>query len=117
MLAIPSLPERLSEDNMFTIMHRYGDGETDPPLTVLPALYEELDAPDVEHISVTVTHDSGWSLSAYAGGSLVFEHLDRGEERHMDNVGRDEVIRLWTLLINGDIEAVATAAWKTGYGS
>jgi len=107
-----------SDERLGSALHRYGDGESEPPISALPSLYDELEEDDdIEHESVTVTHDSGWSLSAYGGGYVIFGHLDRAEtERHMNGVSRDDIVRLWTLLANGDIDAVAREPWKPGYG-
>jgi hypothetical protein len=54
----------------FSITHRDGSMERDPPTPALDALIRELDAAeDDEHPDVAVQHESGWSLSAFSSGA------------------------------------------------
>lgn len=99
----------------FTIIHRYGETERNPPFAMLPMLYAELAASDGEHVGVGVTHESEWSLAAGADGSLVFENLEQGEPRHMLRVSREKIFELWVKLALGDLDAVEAEPWKPGY--
>jgi hypothetical protein len=100
----------------FHISHLTGATDAAPPLESLETLYDELDAADSEHTDVSVEHESAWSLAAYRGGLLVWENVEDGDPRHMRNVARDDVIRLWRLLAIGDIAAIDTEPWRDGYG-
>ena len=101
---------------MFGVLHLDGSGDNDPPLESLSDLYDELRFADREHGDVSVIHDdTGWCMSAYHGGRLVFEHLDKGGERHMFPVSKERVLQLWLRLIEGDIDGVLAEPWKAGY--
>ena len=49
------------------------------------------------------------------GGYVVFEHLERGDERHMRDVPAPKIIELWALLARGDITSIETEPWSPGY--
>ena len=79
-------------------------------------LYDELVVQDDEHPNVSVEHETAWSLGAFSAGLLVWENVEAGEPRHMRNVSREDVIRLWCLLAPGDIDAINGEPWLDGYG-
>ncbi|WP_031013812.1 hypothetical protein [Streptomyces sp. NRRL F-5727] len=69
---------------------------------------------DDEHPDVSLTHESGWCLSAFRGGLLVWENPDEdsvtpGETR---DVTREETLRLFGLLAAGDIASVEAFSWQ-----
>ena len=102
---------------MFSIVHRHGSSDQNPPLTSLSDLYDELQWEDIEHVDVSVVHDdSGWAMSAYGSGRLTFEHLGEGGERHMIPVSKERVLELWRLLAAGDIDTLLKEPWLPGYG-
>lgn len=84
----------------------------------LDPLVAELDGPDdAEHPDVSVTHESGWALSAFPSGLLVWENIDSdGPGAHRASVDRIEVRRLFGLLARDDVGAVASFGWEPGYG-
>lgn len=47
------------------ITHRSGAMERDPDPTAIEALVKELDRNDAEHPDIAVSHESGWTISAY----------------------------------------------------
>ena len=100
----------------FHVTHRMGHTER-TPLAALPELLAELDAgaDDLEHTSVSVTHESEWCLAAYRDGRLVFENLEDGEPRHMAGVPPERIIALWRLLAEGDLAALEREPWRPGY--
>jgi hypothetical protein len=101
---------------MFSIVHRHGSSDKNPSLDSLSDLYDELQLDDIEHVDVTVVHDdSGWAMSAYGSGRLIFEHLGEGGERHMIPVSKDRVLELWRLLAAGDIDTLLKEPWRPGY--
>ncbi len=102
----------------FSITHRLGDGEWDPPLGALEALYDELreHPEDEEHGDVSVGHlESEESLSAYRSGLLVRESMATNETRHMANVPKSKVLDLWRALAQGDIATLDREPWKPGH--
>jgi hypothetical protein len=101
----------------FTITHRYGSMDRDPPLDQLPTLLAELDdrPEDTEHGSVALTHESEWCLSVARGGYVILEHLENGGERHMRSVQTDDIIRMWQLLASGRIADLEAMAWVLGF--
>jgi hypothetical protein len=101
---------------VFSVIHVDGSGEDNLSVERLSALYDELKTADREHGDVSVIHEaSGWSMSAHRDGRLVFEHLARGGERHMIPVPKHRVIELWQKLLDGDIDGLLAAPWKSGY--
>ena len=102
----------------FTITHRWGAMESDPPLEAIITLLEELDAEDDEHPDVAVSHESGWTLSIFPSGRMIWENVEGDEEpRHRTGVGRDEARRLLSALAAGRMDEVdAAAGWQSGYG-
>jgi hypothetical protein len=100
----------------FHVTHRMGNVEK-VPYSAFPALLEELevDPADIEHASVSVTHESEWCLSAYRGGYIAFENLEQGEPRHMDGVPPQKIVSLWCLLADGDFAALESEPWQPGY--
>jgi hypothetical protein len=100
----------------FHVTHRLGTTEK-VPHTAFPELLRELDddLEDREHISVSVTHESAWCLGAHRGGYVVFENLELGEPRHMNHVAPEEIITLWRLLAEGNLDALEREPWQPGY--
>lgn len=66
------------------------------PRSAFPAVLNELDEfpEDAEHSSVSVTHESGWCLSAARGGYVIFENLDEGEPRHMLGLSSEKTLSI-----------------------
>jgi putative hemolysin len=91
--------------------------DSNPPLSSLPALLRELDdrPEDTEHGSVAVSHESEWCMAVSRGGYVIFEHLERGGERHMRAVPDAKIIELWSRLAQGDIGSIESEAWVPGY--
>jgi hypothetical protein len=99
------------------IAHLFGEME---PATIdaLPALIAELDNADGEHTDVSIEDDSGWGLSAYASGLVIWENVDDdgGTPQQMAGVSRQEMVEMFTQIANGDIEAVAARPWVPRHG-
>jgi hypothetical protein len=100
----------------YTITHRTGEMETDPPLDRMRALVRELDVDDPEHPDVAVSHESGWTLSAYPDGLVVWESVGEDyEPRHTRNVPRQRLVELFLAVAQGEFAIVEQEAWRTGY--
>jgi hypothetical protein len=99
------------------INHRYGSADDLHSASDFPALLRELDdrPEDTEHGAVSVTHESGWCLSVWRGGYVVFEHLKDGGERHMRGVTDTKICELWARLADGDMSTIEQEPWRLGY--
>ena len=102
---------------MFGVIHMDASADDDPPIESLPALYDELFTSGIVDGYVSVINDdTGWAISAYRDGRVVFGHLGgQGEDRHMIPVPKEGVLDLWKRLIAGDIEGLLSEPWRTGY--
>jgi hypothetical protein len=89
---------------------------TDPGL--LDGVLSELDGPeDAEHPDVALSHETGWTLSAFPRGLLVFQNVESDDEpRNLQRVPRSEVRRLWLALAEGRLDVVEPQPWQPGYG-
>ena len=100
----------------FHICFVFGGTESNPPLDRLEDLYADLELADQEHTDVSVEHESGWGLSAFPGGRLIWENVEGdGPACHMTGVPREKVLELWAKLTRGQIEAIASEPWLPGY--
>lgn len=98
------------------IAHLYGHHEV-ATVDALPALVAELDDADGEHTDVTVQHESGWALSAYQTGLVIWGNVEADADvGQLTGVSRAEMVELFTYLVNGDIEAVASRPWDADLG-
>ena len=99
----------------YHVTTRWGSDEREPSVGRMREILTQLDVEDVEHQSVSLTHESEWCLGAYPGGLLVWENLEEGEPRHMNGVSRERVLELWVKLAQGRIAEVETDPWLPGY--
>lgn len=82
----------------------------------LERLLDELDAADDEHFDVSVSDESGWTLSAFAGGLLVWENVEDDEgPRHREGVTRSEVLGHFRTLVSGELDPIHSLPWSPGY--
>jgi len=84
--------------------------ERDPTPERLDDLVRELDGlEDDEHPDVAVAHESGWSLSAFPSGLVVWENLEEPTtERRVRGVLRNQVRQLFDAVARGDVPLVET---------
>ncbi len=101
-----------------TLTHRRGAMTEHVHDADLRGLVAELDERgDTEHPDVSVTHESGWSLSAFPSGRLLWENVEADTAvGHRAAVDRGEVLRLFRLLASDELDAVASSGWEAGYG-
>jgi hypothetical protein len=101
----------------YSITHRYGNMDPEPPITVLPSLLAELrERPeDTEHGSVALTHESEWCMSVSYGGHVIFENLESGGERHLAGVSDAQILLMWEDLAAGRIAKLQELPWVPGY--
>lgn len=102
-----------------TIMHRDGTGEDYEP-SKIPALLAELDEPrDDEHSDIAVSHPSGWTLSAFQTGLVVWEDIEPGAEtgpQHRHDIPRSQLPEIMNLVATGQLNQVHNIGWLPGYG-
>jgi hypothetical protein len=105
----------MSPDAFLT--HRTGRMEPFTTATQLAELLAELDdTDDAEHPDVAVSTQSGWTLSGFRAGHLVWENVETDQApRHQVALSRTEQLRLLTLLAHGDLDEVERADWQPGY--
>ena len=72
-----------------------------------------------EHPDVAVTHESGWTLTAFESGLLIWENVEseRAQPRHRRGVAREELRRLFTSVARDDLRTVEDYGWRAGYGT
>jgi hypothetical protein len=99
---------------VFSITHRHGEMERDPPLDAISALIQELGEPDSEQGDVSVQQESGWSLSAYPRGLLVYEHLEGEEIRPLRNVPTGKMLALFVAVAQGAFQRLEQEDWIPG---
>jgi hypothetical protein len=94
----------------FIVTHRDGSMESDPPLETLDSLIRELgEADDPEHPDVAVQHETGWSLSAFSSGLVVWGNVEEGPEQRVSGVSRDDLRPLFRAVADGEIAEVQRA--------
>ncbi|MFF7438028.1 hypothetical protein [Streptomyces sp. NPDC008122] len=100
---------------MSYFMYDVMDGTVDEPdPETMRRVLDGLAQADDEHPDVSLTHESGWSLSAFGDGLLVWENPDEDSMApgEMRDVAREEVLRLFGLLAAGDIASVEALSWQ-----
>jgi hypothetical protein len=96
---------------------RYTDSEEMPSVDRMREVLAELDGEDDdEHPSVSLTHDSDWSMSAFPDGLVIWENAEADVARHMLHVSRAKVLELWIKLSEGQTEVIESEPWIAGYG-
>ncbi|MFI8320597.1 hypothetical protein [Streptomyces sp. NPDC085529] len=96
---------------MYDVMGGTVDG---PDAEGMRRVLDGLAQADDEHPDVSLTHGSGWCLSVFRGGLLVWENPDEDAVApgEMRDVTRDETLRLFGLLAAGDLAAVEASPWQ-----
>ncbi|WP_433514194.1 hypothetical protein ACQP2T_00340 [Nonomuraea sp. CA-143628] len=91
-----------------------GETHDEPDAEAMRRVLDGLAEADDEHPDVSLSHESGWCLSAFTGGLLVWENTDNGSPApgKMHKVSREEVLRLFGLLAAGDITTVEEQPWQ-----
>jgi hypothetical protein len=102
----------------FFVYHRSGASESDPPLTSLPALLDEIETPAEGRLqrSISLVHESEWALEVRRDGHVTFENVERVKAaRHMTNVPRTKILEMLESLARGDLASLERESWKPGY--
>ena len=97
---------------------RMGATIQSPGMDRMRNLLDSLATEDPEHPDVSLTHESGWCLAAFAGGLIVFENVETGDGPwHMRSVGADHILDYWRALADGHHERLLPLPWVDGYGA
>src|SRR5436189_5984772 len=99
----------------FHVTNRWGASVPNASIAQMKKVLQQLDVEDIEHQSVSLTHESEWCLGAYPGGLLVWENLEAGEPRHMSNVQPERTLALWLKLAEGRLDEIEAEPWLPGY--
>ncbi|MFE9401834.1 hypothetical protein ACFYNY_08665 [Streptomyces sp. NPDC006530] len=92
-----------------------GTSVEEPDEATMRTILDGLADADDEHPDVSLTHENGWSLSAFPSGELLWllwENLDAPDAppRQLSGVSKDEVLRLFGLLAKGETEEIERRA-------
>lgn len=99
----------------FGVTHLDGGMDEDPPCEALPALLGELSGADDEHTDVSISHETGWTLSAFGDGSVIWENVedDSIEAREIELGDSQAVLRLFEAVARSDLATVEAQDWET----
>lgn len=98
------------------VTHLHGE-EEEASGDLLAPLLDELDSADEEHPDVSITDESGWSLSAFADGTLVWENVEEDDApQHLRGVSRSAMLQHFRAMLDGDPDSVHGLPWAPGYG-
>ena len=61
---------------------------------------------------VTLTHDSGVSISLYSNGSAVMDTPDAENYSLLDDLSQDDQLMLWVQLAAGNVASLNKLDWK-----
>ena len=97
---------------------RMGSTVISPDEAAMSALLSSLTTPDPEHPDVSLSHESGWCLSVFGSGLVILENVETGEGPwHMRLPSPQHSLNLWQLLSGGQIAAIQSHPWVSGYGA
>ncbi|MCC5849960.1 MAG: hypothetical protein JJU29_17885 [Verrucomicrobia bacterium] len=101
----------------YYVQTRWGSSEDNPSEARMREIIQELDTPDQEHPDTWLSDDFGWTLTVSEKGVVVWENMEEETDpRYQENVSRDESLRLWLLLANGNYNEIEQEPWKYGQG-
>lgn len=85
---------------------------------MLPRLIDQLDgAEDIEHPDVAVSHESGWTVSLFRSGTIIFENVEDRESPHVHvSANRDEQLIAAAVVASGRPNLIADWPWLPGNG-
>jgi hypothetical protein len=94
---------------------RWGGSEEEPTDKRMLEILGELDVEDQEHPDCWLTHESGWTLSVFESGRVVYNNLE-GESgpRHLAKVPRLKAFQMWKALAKGDLDTLEMEQWQPG---
>jgi hypothetical protein len=100
----------------YGVRHLDGTSDDDAPTSSFYILYDELRRADGEHNDVSVIDDdTGWCITAFPSGLVIFQCLADGSAFHMRDVEKPQVIQMWMQLAQGALDEVRQFPWKKGF--
>lgn len=87
----------------FTALYRDGQAESNPRGDWIGRLIAELAWVDAEHPGVAVGHQSGWTLSGYPTGLVIWENAKQGSTQRRAYLSRAELRAAFDLVSRGEI--------------
>ena len=96
---------------------RFGDTILKPTADDLAGALAELQLEDPEHPDCWLSDENEWTVSAYTSGWVILENLETQEGPwHMRGVSPEQVLGLWQLLDQGNLNELQSRPWQRGYG-
>jgi hypothetical protein len=100
----------------YTALDRNGDTVWSPSARQRRTLLGSLTADDAE-ACVSLTHDGQWAISAFHSGLVCLENAGAGEGPwHMTGIPVTDILELWQLLTEGNIQELRRLPWQEGNG-
>jgi hypothetical protein len=97
-------------------LDRNGDTVWSPSPKQRRALLGSLTSDDAQ-ACVSLVLNGQWSISAYHSGHVCFENAGAGQGPwHMTDIPVTEILELWQLLTEGNIQDLRKLPWKDGNG-
>jgi hypothetical protein len=101
----------------FYVTHNDGSMTSDPPLSILPNLLDELADASADDPDVSMSDEDGFTLSVFPSGRVVFENVETvNNPRHIDGLSMTAVLALLTALAERRLDEVMSLEWQEGYG-
>jgi hypothetical protein len=96
----------------FSITHRSGEMEADVPLDAIEDLIAELASSDPDHPDIAVGHESGWGLSAFPSGLVLWGNVDSDDAERRMLVSRERLLELMRAVAEGDLAELERQPWE-----
>ncbi|WP_327178800.1 hypothetical protein OG599_28350 [Streptomyces sp. NBC_01335] len=86
----------------------------EPDADAVRAAVVSLGETERENPDISLTHESGWSLTAYAGGLLLWENVEDDSlvPGVIEKATTEDVLRLFGRLAAGDTDTVEAEGWR-----
>lgn len=93
----------------------YGVSRIAPNAKEMREILDSLDQEDAGEEDVSLVHESGWTLTLFQSGILVYENLNRPIEAHprfLATGTREEALGYWRLLAAGKLTELDALPWQ-----
>lgn len=76
-------------------------------------LADAMSSDDDEHADVALQHESGWAISFYPSGLVIYENVETdASPRQMAGCTAEQALDLWKLLASGALESLEALPWQ-----
>ncbi len=94
------------------LVKRWGEEIENPTEDDLHAALAELSTPDQEHPDTWLIDENEYAISVFVNGLVIFGNVETGEEFSLAKPAtHQEVLQLWRLLQQGDLQAIWQERW------